>query len=182
MQKIQTYSHRIRLILQFLMVLLPIMNLCFWLSVQSENDFLVSMGIIQLGYDIASFTQEPLTMSTRLWAFLASMLPCGILVYALGILVKLFKSYEKAEVFTVNTAKYFQKLGFVFFYWAIGSFVYSGLISVELSFNNPPSERMLALSFVGLDAMSILCGFIVLTIAWVMKEAQQITDEHQHTI
>ena len=182
MQKIQTYSRYIRLILQLLIILTPIVTLYFWLTVQSDNDFLTSMGIIQLGYDITDFTQQPLTVSTRLWAFTASMLPCGILIYAFHVLAKLFGCYERADVFTLDTAKYFQKLGRIFFFWAFSNFVYSGLISVALSFNNPPGERILALSFVGLDVMAIFCGFIVLTIAWVMKEAQLLADEHQHTI
>ncbi|MGF1776732.1 DUF2975 domain-containing protein [Vibrio nomapromontoriensis] len=182
MLKIQTYSHRIRLILQFLMVSLPVMNLYYWLSIQTENDFLNSMGIVQLSFDIASYTQEPLTLTTRLLAFLVSMLPCGILVYALGVLVTLFKSYEQSEVFTVRTANCFKKIGFAFFYWVLGGVIYSALISVTLSFNNPPGERILAISFVGLDALSVLCGFIILVVAWVMKEAQLIADEQQYTI
>lgn len=182
MQQIQTYSRYIRLILLTLIVVTPIANLYFWLTVQSENDFLTSMGIIQLGFDVSIYTQEPLTLSTRLWAFAASMLPCGILMYAFNILAKLFKCYEKADVFSLDTVKHFKCLGCIFFLWAFGNLIYSGLISVALSFNNPPGERMLALSFVGLDVMAIFCGFIVLTIAWVMKEAQQLADEHQHTI
>ncbi|ANS87080.1 hypothetical protein VSVS12_03371 [Vibrio scophthalmi] len=182
MQKIQTYSRYIRLILLALIVITPIANLYFWLTVQSENDFLTSMGIIQLDFDISAFTQDSLTLSARLWAFTASMLPCGILMYAFGILAKLFKCYEKAEVFTLDTVRYFHNLGWVCFFWAFGNVIYSGLISVALSFNNPPGERILAISFVGLDLMSIFCGFIVLTIAWVMKEAQELADEHQHTI
>ena len=182
MQKIQTYSRCIRFILLALIVLAPVATLYFWLTVQSQNDFLTSMGIIQLGFDITNFTQQPLTLSTRLWAFSASMLPCGILIYAFHILAKLFRSYERADVFTLDTTKYFQQLGRIFFFWAIGNVIYSGLISVALSFNNPPGERILAISFVGLDVMAIFCGFIVLTIAWVMKEAQRLADEHQHTI
>lgn len=182
MHKIKTYSHRIRLILQFLMISLPIMNLYFWLTIQTESDFLTSTGIVQLSYDITSFTQDPLTVTTRLLAFLVSMLPCGILVYALGVLVKLFKSYEQSQVFTVSTADCFKKIGLSFFYWVIGGFIYSGLISVTLSFNNPPGDRILVLSFAGLDAISILCGFIILVIAWVMKEAQLIAEEQQYTI
>ncbi|EGU39632.1 hypothetical protein VII00023_12773 [Vibrio ichthyoenteri ATCC 700023] len=182
MQKIQTYSRYIRFVLLMLLVITPIANLYFWLMVQSEYDFLTSMGIIQLGFDISAFTQEPLTLSARLWAFAASMVPCGILMYAFSILARLFKCYEKAEVFTLDTVKYFNNLGRVFFLWAFGNVIYSGLISVALSFNNPPGERILAITFAGLDLMSIFCGFIVLTIAWVMKEAQQLADEHQHTI
>ncbi len=104
-------------------------------------------------------------------------------MYALQQLIHLFRHYENQEIFTLATATHYQKLGYVFFYWAAGgAFLYSGLISVILSFNNPPGERVLSLTFTGIDLLSILCGFVVLIISWVMKEAQKIADEHMHTV
>lgn len=182
MHKIQHYSHHIRLILQFIIFLVPVLNLCFWLTVQTDKDFLYATGIVQLNVDIASLAHEPLTLSTRLFAFLVSMLPCGIFIYALSQLVKLFKSYENANIFTLETADYFKKIGFSFFYWVIGGVLYGGLISAVLSFNNLPGTRIFSLSFASIDFLTILCGFIVLVIAWVMKQAQLIADEQQYTV
>ncbi|MYM59151.1 DUF2975 domain-containing protein [Vibrio sp. OCN044] len=182
MQQIQMYSRRIGLILNILLVLLPIATIYFWLTVQTSSDVLNETGIIQLSYDIDAYIHQPLMLQTRLWALLASALPCGILFYALVLLKKLFRSYENAEIFTLQTVKYYRQLGLVFFYWAIGGFIYSGLISVALSFNNPPGERVLSLSFSGLDVMAIFCGCIVLVISHVMHQAQQIADEQKHTI
>ncbi|WP_114784015.1 DUF2975 domain-containing protein [Vibrio tetraodonis] len=182
MQQIQMYSRRIGLILNILLVLLPIATIYFWLTVQTSSDVLNETGIIQLSYDIDAYIHQPLTLQTRLLALLASGLPCGILFYALVLLKRLFRSYENAEIFTLQTVKYYRQLGLVFFYWAIGGFIYSGLISVALSFNNPPGERVLSLSFSGLDVMVIFCGCIVLVISHVMHQAQQIADEQKHTI
>jgi hypothetical protein len=69
-----------------------------------------------------------------------------------------------------------------FFYWAFGGLVYGGLISVVLSFNNPPGQRILSISFTGLDVVTLFCGMIVLVISYVMNEAQKIADEQRHTI
>ncbi|MBU2896727.1 DUF2975 domain-containing protein [Vibrio hepatarius] len=182
MQQIQTYSRRIGFILNILLVLLPLATVYFWFTVQTSSDLMLQTGIVQLSYDIGSFTTLPLTLQTRLWALLASVIPCGILFYALSILRGLFKSYAKSEIFTIQTTKYYHQLGLVFFYWAIGNFIYEGLISLALSFNNPVGQRVLALSFTGLDIMTIFCGFIVVGISHVMREAQQIADEQKHTI
>ena len=182
MQQIQAYSRRIGFFLKLMMFLLPVAMVYFWLTVQTSSDILNETGIIQLSYDIDAYIHQPLTIQTRLWALLASTLPCGIVFYALFLLRRLFKSYEKAEIFTIQTVKYYRQLGFVFFYWAIGGFIYSGLISVALSFNNPPGERVLSLSFSGLDVMALFCGFIVVVISHVMHQAQQIADEQKHTI
>lgn len=83
MQQIQTYSRKIGFILNILLVLLPLATVYFWLTVQTSSDVLNETGIIQLSYDIDAFIQQPLTLQTRLWALLASALPCGILFYAL---------------------------------------------------------------------------------------------------
>ncbi|NOH72232.1 DUF2975 domain-containing protein [Vibrio pectenicida] len=182
MQQIQTYSRRIGIVINFLMVLLPVATIYFWLTVQTSGDILTKSGIFELSYDVSSYTSEPLTLQTRLLSLLISLLPCGIVFYALILLKNLFKSYENGEIFTIQTVKYYRQLGLVFFYWAIGGFVYSGLFSVALSFNNPPGERLLALTFTGLDVMALFCGFIVVVISHVMREAQQLADEQKHTI
>jgi hypothetical protein len=182
MQTIQIRSRFISKILQVMMILVPILTLFFWLTVQTSNDIFLSTGMIQLEHDISSYTNHPLTLQTRFWALMASTLPSGILLYSLFLLKKLFKSYENGEIFTPQTTQYYRKLGFVFFYWVLGNIAYGGLISVALSFNNPPGERVLSLSFTGFDILTIFCGFIVLLISNVMGEAQQIADEQQHTI
>ena len=51
-----------------------------------------------------------------------------------------------------------------------------------LSFNNPPGQRILSISFTGLDVVTLFCGMIVLVISYVMNEAQKIADEQRHTI
>jgi len=182
MLKIQTYSRRVRIILQFLFVCIPIATFYYWFTVNTDYDFLSQLVFLGPNHNIETFTKEQLTDATRFWAFLASILPCSILMYALRLLIALFRRYEQADILSVSTVSYYQKLGYVFFYWAMALFFYRGLISVALSFNNPPGERILVLSFGGIDLMIILCGFVVLIISWVMKEAQKIADEHMHTI
>ena len=182
MTKIQIYSRRVRSILQFLFVFAPIATAYYWFTVNTDSDLFIQIGLIESNAPIQNFTQLPLTSTTRLWALLASLLPCSVLMYALKQLIGLFRRYEQADIFSVLTVSYYQKLGYVFFYWALASFIYRGLISVALSFNNPPGERVLTLSFGGMDMLVILCGFVVLIISWVMKEAQKIADEHMHTI
>lgn len=182
MEKIQKYSRRVRIVLQGLLILAPLLTLYYWLTVSTDMDYLFRSGIIETDLDPMIFANQSLTFTTRVWAFVASLLPCGILMYALKQLINLFQYYERQEIFTLSTTSHYQKLGYVFFYWAAGAFVYSGLISVILSFNNPPGERVLSLTFTGIDLLSILCGFVVLIISWVMTEAQKIADEHMHTV
>lgn len=182
MYEIQKQSRRVRMLFQSLFLLVPITVLYYWLTVQTAYDFLTSLGIIELSLDINSYTQAPLTLSTRVLAIIVSLLFCCIINYALKVLVHLFRNYESGQIFSLENAICYQKLGYSLFYWVAGSVVYGAVMSVILSFNNPPGERVLMVGFEGMDALTIVFGFIILIISWVMKEGYVLADESQHTI
>ncbi|QFI38522.1 DUF2975 domain-containing protein [Moritella marina ATCC 15381] len=182
MSKIQTQSRRARIFFQSLFIFTPIAVCYYWLTVETSYDFLTSWGIIQLSHDIDSYTQLPLTLTTRILATIASLFLCSIIMYALKVLINLFRSYERNEIFTLDNVMCYQKLGYSLFYWVAASVVYGALMSVILSFNNPPGERMLAIGFEGLDFLTLVLGFIILIISWVMKEGYILADESSHTV
>lgn len=182
MSNIQKHSYRVRIFLQFLFVVIPVAVIYYWFFTETPYDVISNTGVIQLSFDIDELTQLPLSNFTRALAALASLLLAGICLYALSILIHLFRNYEKGEIFTLNNARCYQKLGYCLFYWVLGGMVYGGLLSVILSFNNPPGERIFMLSFGSMDFLTIICGFIVMIISWVMKEGHRIADENSHTI
>jgi len=182
MYNIKKQSRRVRILFQYLLVLTPIMVCYYWLTVKTSYEFLTSFGVIQLSYDIDNYTQFPLSLTTRVFATIASLLLCSIIMYALKLLIRLFRNYEHSEIFSLNNAMCYQKLGYCVFYWVGGSVVYGALMSVILSFNNPPGERILFISFVGMDFLTLVFGFIILIISWVMKEGYILADENNYTI
>ena len=182
MSKIQKQSRRARIFFQSLFVLTPIAVCYYWLTVETSYDFLTSFGVIQVTHNIDSYTQLPLTLTTRILATIASLFLCSIIMYALKVLINLFRSYERNEIFTLDNVMSYQKLGYSLFYWVGASVVYGALMSAILSFNNPPGDRMLAIGFVGVDFLTLVLGFIILIISWVMKEGYILADENSHTI
>ncbi|PKH07815.1 DUF2975 domain-containing protein [Moritella sp. Urea-trap-13] len=182
MSKIQKQSRRARIFFQSLFVLTPIVICYYWLTVDTPYDFLTSFGIVQISIDIDYLTQLPLTLTTRILAVIASLFLCSIIMYALRVLINLFRSYERNEIFTLDNVMGYQKLGYCLFYWVGASVVYGALMSVILSFNNPPGERILAIGFEGVDFLTLVFGFIILIISWVMKEGYILADENCHTI
>ncbi len=164
MSNIQKNSRRVRIFLQFLFVIIPVSVIYYWLTVDTAYDFISSYGVFELSLDIDNLTQQPLSTSTRLFAAVASLLVSAITLYGLNILIHLFRNYEKSEIFSLDNARCYQKLGYCLFYWVLGGMIYGGLLSVILSFNNPPGERMFMLSFVGMDFLTIILGFIVVII------------------
>ena len=182
MSNIQKQSRRVRMLLQSLFVLTPIMVCYFWLTVETPYDIISATGIFYLTYDIGYFTMLPLTMTTRIVAAFTSLLMSSILMYALMVLIRLFRNYERGEIFSLENAMSYQKLGYSLFYWVLGSVIYGSLMSVILSFNNPPGDRIFEISFVGMDFLTLILGIIILIISWVMKEGYILADEHSQTI
>ncbi|TMX46649.1 DUF2975 domain-containing protein [Photobacterium damselae] len=182
MTNIQKQSRRVRLFFQCLLFLTPIGVCYYWLTGQTPNDFLTMMGFVQTSIDIGSYTQQPLTMMTRILAMISSLLLSGVILYALRVLIHLFKNYEQNEIFTLDNAKCYRKLGYSIFYWVGSSVVYGTAMSVILSFNNPPGERLLTVTFAGIDFLTLIFGMIILIISWVMQEGFRIADENNHTI
>ncbi|UPR59145.1 DUF2975 domain-containing protein [Vibrio sp. ED004] len=182
MSNIQKQSRRVRMLLQFFLVLTPIMVCYFWLTVETPYDFISATGIFYLTYDIGYYTMLPLTMTTRMVAAFTSLAMSSILIYALMVLIRLFRNYERGEIFSLENAMSYQKLGYSLFYWVFGSVIYGSLMSVILSFNNPPGERIFEISFVGMDFLTLILGIIILIISWVMKEGYILADEHSQTI
>lgn len=121
-------------------------------------------------------------MTTRMVAAFTSLAMSSILIYALMVLIRLFRNYERGEIFSLENAMSYQKLGYSLFYWVFGSVIYGSLMSVILSFNNPPGERIFEISFVGMDFLTLILGIIILIISWVMKEGYILADEHSQTI
>jgi len=182
MHNIQKQSRRVRLFLQCLLPVIPAAIIYFWMTVQTPFDILSAAGIVELSLDIESLTQTPLSNTTRLLALFTSLLLYGIVLYALTILIRLFRNYENGEIFSLENATYYQKLGYCLFYWVAAGLVYGGVMSVVLSFNNPPGDRILMLSFEGLDLLTLVLGLIVIIISWVMREGYKIADENNRTI
>ena len=124
MSNIQKQSRRVRMLLQSLFVLTPIMVCYFWLTVETPYDFISATGIFYLTYDIGYFTMLPLAMTTRIVAAFTSLLMSSILMYALMVLIRLFRNYERGEIFSLENAMSYQKLGYSLFYWVLGSIIY----------------------------------------------------------
>ncbi|PTO71086.1 DUF2975 domain-containing protein [Vibrio splendidus] len=180
MSNIQKQSRRVRLLLQSFLALTPIMVCYFWLTIETPYDFISATGLYY--YDLGHLTMLPLSMTTRTVAAFTSLAMSSILMYALMVLIRLFRNYERGEIFSLENAMSYQKLGYSLFYWVLGSVIYSSLMSVILSFNNPPGERILGISFVGMDFLTLILGIIILIISWVMKEGYILADEHSQTI
>ena len=176
------YSRVMRYVFQMLLMLLPIGIVYFWLTYQTPYAYLSNFGIVQINTPITILTKLPLSFLTRIAAIIVSLIFSFILMRALSLLIQLFGHYARNEIFTACNVQIYRQLGHCVFYWVFGGIVYEALMTIVISMNNPPGERMLFVSFTGVDALTLLVGVIILGISRVMREGQHLADENEYII
>jgi hypothetical protein len=134
MENIKINSRRIRLALQGLFYAAPLIVMHYWLVLGTPYDIYNLIKLIT-PLDHVALLLEPITPSTRVLAFTATLIPTGIIILGLHLLVHLLKNYEQGEIFTLENSKTFKKLSFYLLYWIIANVVYSAILSVILSSN-----------------------------------------------
>lgn len=97
-------------------------------------------------------------------------------------LYRLFRNYENASVFTEKNTLYYKRLGQTLFIFSIVQLSLPMLMSVTLTFQNPPGERLLVLSVGTPQMLPLIISFIVSGVAYVMNEAYRLEKEQQLTI
>lgn len=173
MARIQNMSRRFRLFFTSLLFLIPALNALYWIFFNHFPNAPVETQAMPVG---------ELPALTRSMAFMASLLPVGVVMYGILTLAKLFRHYENGNVFTAETVRYFHALGYVTVFWVFANMLFTSLISVIFSFNNPPGERMLTIEFGTPDLTALTIGAILLLVSWVMEEGRKLEDEQAHTI
>jgi DUF2975 family protein len=173
MTRIQRVSLRFRLLFTGLIFLIPTLDVLYWLSFNHLPDGLFKLPIV---------ANVELPLQIRLLAMLASLLPVSVATFGVFTLVKLFKLYEKAIIFTVENVKHFRTLGYVVIYWVFAKIIYITLISAIISLSNPLGQRVLIVQFELPDISALIIGFIAVLISWIMDEGRKLEDEQAHTV
>lgn len=172
--RIQRVSGTFRLLFTVLIFFIPVMTLMYWML---------------FNYLPAGFTTElPVAVSqdlpflTLLLAFLVNLIPVSVAVYGAISLRELFKLYERAIVFSERNVNCFRRLGYTLISWVFANLIFVVLISVVLTFNNLPGERVVVAQFGSSDVVTLIIGAIVLLVSWVMEEASRLENEQAHTV
>ncbi len=86
-------------------------------------------------------------------------------------------NYQKLILFTRGNVKIIRKLGFSLYWWAISNILFKTLVTLLLTLNNPPHQRILSVSVSGMDIQSVVIGSIIILFSWVFIEAATIAED-----
>lgn len=119
-----------------------------------------------------------LTPTTRLYAVVALLPLMAMALFGLQQLWKLFGGYAHGEVFTEIAAMRLRRIGIVLMLVCLVKPLTGTVMSVILSWHNPPGQRTLTLGLSSDDYVSLLSGAVLLAIALVMREAARLAQEN----
>ena len=169
-QRITKASRRLVRVCTGLIYFLPVVCAAFWAFF---NELYDSTSMIPLPVPVS----HVLPGLTRLLAFLVELIPLTALIYGLLRLRDLFRYYEKGMIFTANNVACYRSLGKALIAWVICDVVKNSLLSIVLTLDNPPGQRVITLGLYSADFTAVFVGIVILTIAWVMDEGRRIQED-----
>jgi hypothetical protein len=125
---------------------------------------------------------ENLTGLTLVMGFLVSLIPTGVALYGVIRLRRMFTLCSEGKIFTGENVKCVRDFAWSLFGYAVLSPITVGLLSVVLTYDNPPGQRALAISISSNDIQTLFISAIFLVIAWIMVEGRKLADENAQII
>ena len=181
MRKIQRVSRFFKWVFQIIFCILPITYIIFWINapapVFSTYGFILSF--IPQGTMIVSTV---LPTDTKLLAFVIGLIPLAVHLFILYFLVRLFRSFEKSEIFSKRNVGHIKWIGYTILIGQLLQPLYQALMSAALTWHNLPGTRVIEISFTGTNVGLVLTALLIILISWIMAEGQKLQEEQEYTV
>ena len=114
--------------------------------------------------------------------FLVSLVASGILLFGLWRLRRLFHLYSDGRIFTAENAHCLRSFAWALVVFAVTKPLFGALLSVVVTWRNPPGQRALALSFGSNEFGVAFVGVLLLVIAWIMREGCRLAEDNAQIV
>jgi len=153
-----------------LMIVLPLWVIWFWFNFQNYAPSLSRPNVL---IDMQYIQTHQILLATCL-----QLLALSVLLYGIWRLRLLFKLFSVGEYFTTRTTKHLHGFTLTLLISALLKPVISALLSVLLTWGNPPGKKALLIEVGSSEISIILIVGVLLSVTWVMREGQQLADEN----
>lgn len=125
---------------------------------------------------------ETLDVGSLLIGFAISMIPVSMLVYGLVQLRRLFSLYGKGVIFSNLHAVYLRGFALASILSVFLQILSGSLLSVLLTFQNPPGARHVTVSITSDHLGTVFLGSVLLVIAWIMVEGSKMAEDNAQIV
>lgn len=160
-------------------VLLPIFEAGYWIT-NGCNVFPLSRQYEAIG--IPHFSIETLPALQKFFGFIISLIPLAFSITALVFLSKLFSAFAKLSFFDKQNVSYLHKAGWALVLGQIAHPLYMALLSLCVTFHNPPGQRNITVGFGTEEFQVLVIGLSILLASWIFQEAVSLREEQEGTV
>lgn len=185
MNKIKRVSLFFRIIFQLGFILMPVMLAQAWINSPTPTTYCSYLTGLYFNF-IPSHLDvlQPLTTSTRILGFCLSLLPLSIELFIVYCLIKLFRFFEKGEIFSLKNVHCIRNIGYTLLVSQVINPFYQLLMTYIVTWYNPLHEGKHYIEFqIGAyNANVLLTGFLIILISWIMAEGSVLAEEQQQIL
>lgn len=120
--------------------------------------------------------------ATRALGFAISMLPLGVMLYALQQAYAVFDGFRRGETISSAQPGRLENIGCAMLALAVLRPLAHCAVGLAMTYSNPPGARIVAIALDIGDVMLAIFGGLVIAIAFAMTEAARIADDHRQII
>lgn len=185
-KKIARLSSFLRVVSIFFIIIVPLVYAAYWITNGFSflpKDQFFSLELLPQVTDVEMMPLEKMPSYMKLFGFLVMLLPLGIFEITMYFFIRLLNLFKRLIIFSKLNVKLIKYIGITIL---VGQLIvhpiYSALISLVMTFLNPPGERMINIYFGTSEFVLIGVGLIVMLIAYIMEEGYEIYEEQKHVI
>lgn len=143
-------------------------------------DALLAVGFSEMaGMNLQHLAQGGLTLAARVRMAAVTLLPVGLGLALLWQLWSLFGEYLRGNVFGARALACLRRFAALLFALSLAQPLSQALMSVAVSWDNPPGQRQLVVMLSSNDYALVLGALVFMAIARVMTEAARVAEENE---
>ncbi|MBL8644598.1 MAG: DUF2975 domain-containing protein [Rhodospirillaceae bacterium] len=157
-----------------LMIFLPLWVVAGWLSFDTWGSTMASRLGIARDYAVP----ETLSAEQVMLGITVTMAPVSTMIFGLWNLRKLLAGFGAGRIFTLENTRALKIFAWSVLMVIVVQFLTDGLLSMVLTLNNPPGQRVLALGLSSDQVVAFFFGAVFVLIARVLEEGRKLADEN----
>lgn len=173
--RIRRISRIMRALCGLAMVTIPCGLVLVWVSFDFWTN--VNPGLVPFGP-----LPDPMPWASLLGGFAVSLLPAGLLIFGLARLRRLFGLYAQGVIFAAENSRCLRHFALSVIGLALMQPLFLALLSVTLTWSNPPGQRMLTVGFGSPELGMVFVGMVFLVIAWIMELGRELAEEQAQIV
>ncbi len=181
---VQKISQKFLFIFRCFLIIIPILVILQWFFIDIP---LVKSWVRLFGFfdPIELGGLEPVGIADHLFSwqekwigFIGTIIGLSPYFLAFFLLNCIFKNYCANNIFILENAKYYQRLGYIFFFNSlIANPLCQALLTAAATLSNPPGQKQITITFGMINLESLFCGAIIIIVARVMYMGNKLQEE-----